>query len=152
MTTGLPRPDTAWRSASACAVPEIASGGTKTTTNASTSSDRPAAPTAAARSSGLTVVPASTGSPATTRSSPFRASTTSRFSAVELLTTATRPPVGSGWVARSWAVSNICVTFCTRITPECSNSACTRVSSTGATGAASARPSGRRSTARSSPR
>ena len=29
-------------------------------------------------------------------------------------------------------MSNICVTFCTRMTPECSNSACTRDSSTGA--------------------
>ena len=99
VTTGLPNPATASRSAWACAVPDIARSGTNTTTSASTSSDRPAAPTAAAsRPSGLTVVPASTGSPASTRSSPSSASTTSRLSAaVELPTTATRPPAGRGW-------------------------------------------------------
>ena len=99
---------------------------------------------------GLTVVPASTGSPASTRSSPCRASTTSRFSAVELPTTATRPPAGSGWVASSWAVSNICVTFAPGSRPS-ARTAPARASRPGATGRRERQPArrGRRSSARS---
>lgn len=48
---------------------------------------------------------------------------------MELPTTATRRPFGSGWWAMSSAVSNICGRVCTRMTPACSNSACTLDSS-----------------------
>ena len=48
-----------------------------------------------------------------------QASAVSVPSAVELPTTATRSPAGSGWWATSWATSKSWWTFSTRMTPAC---------------------------------
>ena len=79
----------------------------------------------------------STGSPASCIPSPTNASATSTPSAVELPTTATRGPAGSGWWDSSRAVSNSSASVSTRMTPACSNNARTLASSIGSVCAAS---------------
>ena len=94
--------------------------------------------------------PRSTDADAISSPAATQASATSTLSAVELVTVATRRPAGSGWYASSWATSNSSVRVSTRITPDPSNSACTRSSGTGTVPAASTGVP--RRTGRSSPR
>ncbi len=75
----------------------MATGGTNTTMSASTSGAASASCTAAAKDSGLALAPTSTGSFATSRPWLRAASAASTPMAVELPTTATRGPAGSGW-------------------------------------------------------
>ena len=129
-------------------LPGVASAGAKTATTASARSI--ASRTPAVKSGRPRPAPTSTVATASSPD-PTQASVTSTPSALEFVTVATRDPGGSGWYASSWATSNSSVSVSTRITPDSSNSACTRSSGTGTARAASAGVA-RARTGRSSPR
>ena len=113
----------------------MASAGANTATTASARSTAcwTPAPKDGTSASGPTSTVAAVSRPAAAQASATRTP-----SALELVTVATRDPVGSGWYASSWATSNSSVSVSTRMTPACSNNACTRSSGTGTARAASA--------------
>src|SRR3954467_6074515 len=107
------------------------SGGRKTATTASTPSSSTAACSAVRNSSAPPFTPMSIGaSCASSRPSSRTASATRTPIAVELPTTATRRPSGSGWWASRLPTSNICATVSTRMTPAEANRAATDCSGT----------------------
>ena len=93
---------------------------TTESTPSSTKTDRSASANSSGEASALRVVVVTACRPASSQ-----ASTASTASASELPTTATRTPAGSGWVATSWATSNITWIDSTRITPARLKSAST---------------------------